>query len=210
MKYWFFLVVCFFATLTDVDAQAEILIDGQSKQPLSLDFGMWGYASGDGFGYASWNMMYVEDNLFEVRHNFDNTEALSLYYGKRLYLGEASITPAVGFVRSPGYSAVGVSTHFAYENQKLKLYSINQFNKGTVPDGNDIVYHWIDFSYKINSWLNVGCSDQYYSMGGFNNFDAGPSIGFFFRDFYAKVYGWDFWSEEGQYVGVWCGWYFEF
>lgn len=190
-----------------MEAQTDSPIAGQ---PISLDVGMWGWTSQNSFNYASWNMLYVGDNLFEVRHNFDNTDALSLYYGKRLYLGEVSITPAIGFIKSPGYSAVGATTHLSYENDNLKFYSINQFNKGTVTDGGDIFYHWIDFSYKLTPWLNIGCSDQYYSMGDFNNFDAGPSLGISLGDFYAKVYGWDLWDEEERYTGVWCGWYWEF
>lgn len=203
MKYVKFLVFLMFL-------EVSLPIFAQVEQVNSLDVGMWGYASEKSFGYASWNMLYVGDNLFEVRQNFDNTNTLSLYYGRRFHFGEVSITPALGFLQSPDYSAVGVTTHISYENEKLKLYSINQGNKGTVPGGGDIIYHWIDFSYKITPWLNVGCSDQYYSMGNFDNFDVGPSVGVSFGDFYAKVYGWDVWSEEDRYAGVWCGWYFEF
>lgn len=209
MKYWFFSIVIFFAIFNEVSAQVETLIDDSSKQPLSLDFGMWGYASEGGFGYASWNMMYVGDNLFEVRHNFDNTNALSLYYGRRIGWKNFSFTPALGFVQSSNYSAVGLTTHSVYEGSKIKLYSINQINFASVSNSDNIIYHWVDFGYNLNSWFSIGCSDQYYALGDNDNLDIGPSIGFSFGDFYAKTYAWDFWNNQDRYLGVWCGWYFE-
>lgn len=190
--------------------QAKIV--GNPQKTWSADLAMWGYYSAETFVPASWNMLYYGDDLFEVRHNFDQTGALSLYYGHRFKaeLGNVdfSFTPALGFTSYDGYSNVGLTSHTILETDKWKLYTINQYNAASSPWTPHILYHWVDFGYHVTDWLLVGASDQYYETGNWSNIDVGPSIGFEFGNLYGKIYGWDAWSDEDRYYGTWLGWYF--
>lgn len=200
-------------TLSMAQESAPVQVTGLEKKTWSADLAAWNYLSGETFVPASWNMFYLEDNLFEVRYNFDQTKALSLYYGHRLTsdLGSVdfSFTPAVGVTMYDSLSNVGLTTHTVFQHERWKLYTINQHNLPTSPGASSITYHWIDFSYYLTDWLILGASDQYYQVGDVEgNFDLGPSLGFEAGSFYAKGYAWDVWSDEDRYYGIWCGWYF--
>lgn len=201
--------LCLALCVTSINAQNP----ETSKRSFSADIAMWGWLDDGQFTTTSWNMFTVDDNLFEVRYNFDYENALSLYYGHSFSKefengGELSFTPALGFTTGRDFSAVGITTHTIYEKNKWKFYSINQYNVGASDLSDNIVYHWIDVTYWLTDWLNIGISEQYYESGNFNNFDIGPSVGFEFGDIYGKIYAWDIGSENA-YTGIWIGYYFK-
>lgn len=211
-------LVSFFALAQESIVTQSSSSSAQSRNPTSprktwsADLAMWGYYSAETFVPASWNMIYYGDDLFEVRHNFDQTGALSLYYGHRFKanLGtvDFSFTPALGVTSYDGNSNVGITSHTIFGGEKWKLYTINQYNSSSSPGTQHIMYHWIDFSYHVTDWLLIGASDQYYETGNFSNIDGGPSLGFEFGNFYGKAYAWDVWSESDRSTGIWAGWYF--
>lgn len=191
---------------------SEVIVPNKD---VSVDLGVWGFVDRGGFYPASWNMVYVENNLFELRYSFDKSDALSLYYGRRFDFsiedfGLLEFTPAFGFVSGEEGSNFGFTTHLSFTNtnNNLKLYTINQFVSGSSPGSKDVTYHWVDLSFRFNDWLNFGASEQYYQLSNEEgNFDLGPSLGIELGDFYAKTYAWDFWTDD-RYLGVWWGWYF--
>lgn len=184
------------------------------SKSVSADLGMWGWIDGGELTTTSWNMFMVDNDLFEVRYSFDQENALSLYYGHSIFSktwssgNHFSFTPAIGFTTRSDFSAVGMTSHTMFETDRMKFYTINQYNLGASKVSTNIMYHWFDYTCWINDWLNVGASEQYYSSGDTENFDVGPSVGFEIGNLYGKVYAWDMHKPDDAYFGVWLGFYF--
>jgi hypothetical protein len=201
-----------------VSAQEKTEKDTTEKKvnDWSLDMGMWGGTSNNNkkFTPSSWNMAYWNDNLIEVRYNFDNTNTVSTYYGRRFGKttskgADLSITPALGFqfaTDGTGYTGVALTTHSIAEIKWFKFYTINQYQVDVSGGDDHMFYNWIDLTFWVTDWLNFGASDQIFYGDDFS-YDVGPSIGFEVGKFYGKAYGWDLWDNDERYFGVWFGIY---
>lgn len=145
--------------------------------------------------------------LFQGRYNFDAEDALAIFAGKNISLGDINLVPQIGYIYSDEYQAVTQELWTLVSTTDISVFMLNQLSIGTASEYSDFLYHWTEVLFPMSNFISIGFSEQVFTYLNDSGvyFDIGPTAKIFVTEkLYLKPWiTYDFTYEEQKiFLGI--------